>query len=175
MVVTISNPRLEGQNLTYDVKTLEGDLPKTGPIGLMLRDAHVHCRLLEMRKSSAATALPLRSTRNCAWIAVADAPHAAIRSSSQSSMKAENWFQLRVVGSPPSRSPASAGFLLSLSAAGQVDFICAYGGVAVADTDHANVCGRSSDPRTRKDLTVFDGSPKQRKAMASAAAERLVK
>lgn len=37
MVVTISNPRLEGQNLTYDVKTLEGDLPKTGPMGLMLR------------------------------------------------------------------------------------------------------------------------------------------
>jgi hypothetical protein len=37
VVVTISNPRLEGQNLTYDVKTLEGDLPKTGPMGLMLR------------------------------------------------------------------------------------------------------------------------------------------
>ena len=37
MVVTISNPRLEGQNLTYDVETLEGDLPKTGPMGLMLR------------------------------------------------------------------------------------------------------------------------------------------
>jgi hypothetical protein len=27
VVVTISNPRLEGQNLSYDVKTLEGDLP----------------------------------------------------------------------------------------------------------------------------------------------------
>ena len=40
----------------------------------------------------------LRPTRSCAWIAVVEAHHVAIRSSSQSAMKAENWFQLRVVG-----------------------------------------------------------------------------
>jgi hypothetical protein len=51
-----------------------------------------------MRGRSAVTASALRSTRSCAWIAVDDAPHAAIRSSSHSSMKAENWFQLRIVG-----------------------------------------------------------------------------
>ena len=55
------------------------------------------CRLA-MRESSAATALALRNTRSCAWIAVVETHHAAIRSSSHSSMKAENWFQLRNVG-----------------------------------------------------------------------------
>lgn len=30
VVVTLSNPRLEGTDLTYDVNTLEGDLPETG-------------------------------------------------------------------------------------------------------------------------------------------------
>jgi len=38
VVVTISNPRLEGQNLTYDVKTLEGDLPKTGGAAALFID-----------------------------------------------------------------------------------------------------------------------------------------
>ena len=38
MVVTISNPRLEGQNLTYEVKTLEGDLPKTGGAAALFID-----------------------------------------------------------------------------------------------------------------------------------------
>ena len=46
----------------------------------------------------AATALAPRSTRSCAWIVVVEAHHAALRSSSHSSMKAENWFQLRIVG-----------------------------------------------------------------------------
>lgn|GEM_PF-2331916 len=41
MVVTISNPRLEGQNLTYDVKTLEGDLPKTGGAAALFIDVIV--------------------------------------------------------------------------------------------------------------------------------------
>ncbi len=54
-------------------------------------------------------------------------------------MKAENWFQLRIVG-----VTIIARLLLSLSAAGQGDFIFAYGGVAVANTDHVNVRGRSS-------------------------------
>jgi len=40
----------------------------------------------------------LPSKRSCAWIAVAEAHHAAFRSPSHSSMKAENWFQLRIVG-----------------------------------------------------------------------------
>ena len=51
-----------------------------------------------MHESSAAFALAPRSARSCAWIDVVEAPHAAIRSSSHSSMKAENWFQLRIVG-----------------------------------------------------------------------------
>ena len=44
------------------------------------------------------TASALCTTRSCARIAVVEAHHAAIRSSSHSSMKAENWFQLRIVG-----------------------------------------------------------------------------
>jgi len=44
------------------------------------------------------TAIALRSTRSCRWVAVLEAPQAAIRSSSHSSMKTENWFQLRIVG-----------------------------------------------------------------------------
>jgi len=44
------------------------------------------------------TAPALCTTRSCARIAVVEAHHAALRSSSHSSMKAENWFQLRIVG-----------------------------------------------------------------------------
>ena len=40
----------------------------------------------------------LSPTRNCARIAAVEALHAALRSSSDASMKPENWFQLRVVG-----------------------------------------------------------------------------
>jgi hypothetical protein len=40
----------------------------------------------------------LRPTRSCAWIAVVEAHQVVIRSSFHSSMKTENWFQLRVVG-----------------------------------------------------------------------------
>jgi hypothetical protein len=58
----------------------------------------VPCRRLDMRVPSVVAALALRSTRSCAWIAVVEAHDAAIRSSSHSSMKAENWFQLRIVG-----------------------------------------------------------------------------
>ena len=58
----------------------------------------VRCRELDMRTSSVTTARALRSTRSCAWILDVEAPHAAVRSSSHSSMKAENWFQLRIVG-----------------------------------------------------------------------------
>ena len=47
---------------------------------------------------ASAIALARCSPRSCAWIAVVEAHHAAIRSWSHSSMKAENWFQLRVVG-----------------------------------------------------------------------------
>ena len=68
-------------------------------------DLRVRCRQLDMRESSAATALALRSTCSCAWIAAVEAHHAAIRSSSHSSMKAENWFQLRVVGVTAIKEP----------------------------------------------------------------------
>jgi hypothetical protein len=51
-----------------------------------------------MREWSAATVIALRSTRDCAWIAIVEARHSAIRSLSHSSMKAENWFQFRIVG-----------------------------------------------------------------------------
>jgi hypothetical protein len=47
----------------------------------------------------------LRPTRSCAWIAVVEAHHVAIRSSFHSSMKAENWFQLRNVGVATTREP----------------------------------------------------------------------
>jgi hypothetical protein len=40
----------------------------------------------------------LSPTRSCAWIAVVEAHHVALRSSSHSSMKAEDWLQLRVIG-----------------------------------------------------------------------------
>jgi hypothetical protein len=38
VVVTLSNPRLDGQNLTYDVKTLEGDLPNAGGAAALFID-----------------------------------------------------------------------------------------------------------------------------------------
>ena len=38
VVVTVSNPRLDGQNLTYDVQILEGDLPKTGGAAALFID-----------------------------------------------------------------------------------------------------------------------------------------
>jgi len=80
VVVTISNPRLEGQNLTYDVKTLEGDLPKAGGAAALFIDVIV------VRRA------PVRPT------VVVEARHAALRSLSHSSMKAENSFQLQVLG-----------------------------------------------------------------------------
>jgi len=43
--------------------------------------------------------------RSCAWIAVVEAHHADIRSLSHSSMKAGNWFQLRVVEVTAIRKP----------------------------------------------------------------------
>ena len=82
----------------------------------------------------------LPSTRSCAWIAVVEAHHVAIRSSFHASMKAENWFQLRIVGVTAIKEPGSGRALfLSLGAAGQGDFILVYGGVAVATTDHIDV------------------------------------
>jgi hypothetical protein len=51
-----------------------------------------------VRQARIERGMRLRPTRSCAWIAVVEAHHAAIRSSSHSSMKAENWFQLRIVG-----------------------------------------------------------------------------
>jgi hypothetical protein len=48
----------------------------------------------------------LGSARSCAWIAVVQAHHAAFRSSSHSSMKAENCFQLRVVGVTAIKEPS---------------------------------------------------------------------
>jgi hypothetical protein len=65
----------------------------------------VRCRQLDMREPSAVAALTLRGTRSCAWTAVVEAHHAVIRSSSHSSMKAENWFQLRIVGVTAIREP----------------------------------------------------------------------
>jgi hypothetical protein len=44
-------------------------------------------------------------TRSCPWVAVVEAHHTAIRSSSHSSMKTENWLQLRIVGVTAIREP----------------------------------------------------------------------
>ncbi len=68
------------------------DLPKPRTVGAG------HNPRLDMRESSAATAIALRSARRCLWVAVVQAHHAALRSASHSSMKTENWFQLRIVG-----------------------------------------------------------------------------
>jgi hypothetical protein len=93
VVVTISNPRLEGQNLTYDVKTLEGDLPKAGGAAALFIDVIV------VRRA------PVRPT------VVVEARHAALRSLSHSSMKAENRFQLRVLGVTTKNPRTSRGFV----------------------------------------------------------------
>jgi hypothetical protein len=57
---------------------------------------------------------PMQYAQLCAWTAVVEAPHAALRSSSHASMKAENWFQLRIVGVTAIREPgfgrACAGY-----------------------------------------------------------------
>jgi len=37
-VVVLNNPRLNGNNLTYDVRTLEGDLPTTGIMSTLFID-----------------------------------------------------------------------------------------------------------------------------------------
>jgi len=58
-----------------------------------------------VRQARIERGMRLRPTRSCAWIAVVEAHHAAIRSSSHSSMKAENWFQLRTVGVTTTREP----------------------------------------------------------------------
>ena len=52
-----------------------------------------------------------RTGLSCARIAVLQAHHADIRSSSHSSMKAENWFQLRVVG-VTSKAPCERALFL---------------------------------------------------------------
>ena len=83
VVVTISNPRLEGQNLTYEVKTLEGDLPKTGGAAALFIDVIIVRRAPVRRTVGYAKAagrralLAVRSTRSCAWIAAVEAGHAA--------------------------------------------------------------------------------------------------
>lgn len=41
VIVTLSNPRLEGTDLTYDIRTLEGTLPKTGGAAALFIDAVV--------------------------------------------------------------------------------------------------------------------------------------
>jgi hypothetical protein len=41
VVVTLSNPRLEGRNLTYDVRTLEGKLPEAGGAAALFIDPRV--------------------------------------------------------------------------------------------------------------------------------------
>jgi ABC-type Fe3+-hydroxamate transport system substrate-binding protein len=38
VVVTLSNPRFDGQDLTYDIRTLEGTLPKTGGAAALFID-----------------------------------------------------------------------------------------------------------------------------------------
>ena len=45
-----------------------------------------------------ASPLAPRSVRSCVWTAAVEAHHGAIRSPPHSLMKAENWFQLRIVG-----------------------------------------------------------------------------
>lgn len=41
VVVTLSNPRFEGPDLTYDIRTLEGTLPKSGGAAALFIDAVV--------------------------------------------------------------------------------------------------------------------------------------
>lgn len=41
VVVTISKPRFDGQDLTYDVRTLEGELPKSGGAAVLFIDVLV--------------------------------------------------------------------------------------------------------------------------------------
>lgn len=41
MQIRLSNPRLEGADLTYDIRTLEGTLPKTGGAAALFIDAVV--------------------------------------------------------------------------------------------------------------------------------------
>ena len=62
------------------------------------RPRTARARAVQDARVSATTALGLRNKSGGAWIAVIKAPHAAIRSLSHSSTKAENWFQLRIVG-----------------------------------------------------------------------------
>lgn len=49
LVVTLSNPRFDGQDLTYDVRTLEGTLPKTGSAAALFIDAVVILRSVHGR------------------------------------------------------------------------------------------------------------------------------
>jgi hypothetical protein len=74
----------------------------------------VRCRWLDMGESLCGIGHSPCSARSCAWIAVVEAHHAALRTPSHSSMKAENWFQLRIVGVTAIREPgfcrACAGY-----------------------------------------------------------------
>jgi hypothetical protein len=68
-------------------------------------ELYVRCRRFDKRESRAACALASRSARSRASTAVVEAHHAALRSPSHSSTKAENWFQLRLVGVTAIREP----------------------------------------------------------------------
>ena len=102
-----------------------------------------------MRESSAATALAVLSTRSCAWIAVVEAHRAAIRSPSHSSMKAENWFQLRIVGVTAIRAPGfgRTSSIAECSRAPRCDLClrgcrsCEHGSCKCLRTQHGNTWG----------------------------------
>lgn len=52
VVVTLSNPRLDGQNLTYDAKTLEGHLPEAGGAAALFIDMLVvHAPLVRVPRA----------------------------------------------------------------------------------------------------------------------------
>lgn len=52
VVLTLSNPRLDGQSLTYDVKTLEGHLPEAGGAAALFIDILVvHAPLVRVPRA----------------------------------------------------------------------------------------------------------------------------
>ena len=74
-------------------------------------------------------------------------------------MKTEDWFQLRNVGVTTIREPGFCRACLSPRAAEQRDFILACGAVAVVDTDHVGVRGRSGaeDTQSRVESRLNEG------------------
>ena len=118
MVVTISNPRLEGQNLTYEVKTLEGDLPKTGGAAALFIDVIIVRRAPRPTDRRVCQSRRAKSSPSPAQRAAVHGspsskpvvlPCEAARTLQRKRKIGSNFASL---GSPPLESPASAGLLV---------------------------------------------------------------